>query len=158
MKTNQISSKEMSPAGVGPKILLAMFPVVATGILLQIYKPSFTTFPFWEPETLTNAGWILTIPGIILWTSAVVHFSIAFPKGKLITTGLFSVSRNPIYVSWILFILPGLAGIFNNWFFLLAALIMYIALEIFVREEETQMFIHFGVSYKQYFEKVGRIL
>ena len=158
MKTKQISSKGLSPTGVGPRIVLAMVPFLIAGIFLQTIIPTVTAIPFIEPETSIDAGWILIIPGLIFWICAVVQFSIAFPKGELITTGLYSVSRNPIYVSWILFVLPGLAGIFNNWVFLVAALAMYVALLLFIKEEENQMFAHFGDLYKQYYQKVGRIL
>ena len=158
MKTTQVKSKGLSPTGVGPRIVLTMLPFITSGIILQIYSPTITEISLFTPETLQNAGWILVVPGIILWIYAVVQFSIAFPKGKLITTGLYSISRNPIYVSWILFVLPGLAGILNNWFFLLAALTMYIALLIFIKEEEKQMFVYFGDIYKQYCKRVGRVL
>lgn len=158
MKTKQISSKGLSLTGVGPWLVLTILPFLITGVILQIFVPSVVAIPFFEAETSKNAGWMLIIPGFIFWLSAVVQFSIGFPKGELITTGLYSVSRNPIYTSWILFILPGIAGIFNNWIFLFAALAMYISILLFIKEEENQMLVHFGDLYKEYYQKVGRIL
>ncbi len=158
MKTKLLSPLGLSAAGAGPKIFRRMLPILIAGILVQIFYPAVSAFPYFKAATLKNAGWILLIPGILLWICAVVQFLREFPKGKLITTGVFSLSRNPIYASWIVFILPGLAGICNNWIFLIAALVMYIALVIFIPEEEKSLSEIFGEQYREYTRRVNRVL
>ena len=158
MKTRLISPPGLSATGAGPKIFRSMLPTLILGIVLQLFYPAVTAFPFFKETTLKNAGWILFVPGILFWVISVVQFLRDFPKGKLITTGVYSLSRNPIYASWIVFILPGLAGIFNNWIYLLAAIIMYISLAINIKEEEKALTEIFGDEYLKYAKKVNRVL
>ncbi len=158
MKTKQISPLGLSATGAGPKIFRTMLPVLIIGIVIQILFPVVSAFPFLNATTLKSAGWIWTFPGIFFWIFAVVQFAIKFPKGKLITSGVYSLSRNPIYASWIVFILPGLAGICDNWIFLLAALVMYISLIINIKDEEKALTDTFGDEYIHYSKRVNRVL
>jgi protein-S-isoprenylcysteine O-methyltransferase Ste14 len=96
--------------------------------------------------------------GIVSWVVAIAQFAVYFPKGRLITNGIFSVSRNPIYSSWILLILPGLALVLNNWIFLLAAVVMLVAFLVCISDEEEQMRSHFGADYTDYCKKVRRLI
>ena len=157
MKSKQVSPLGLSAAGVGPRIMLTMLPLLVAGIIIQIVNPLAASIGFLNPHTLKIAGWVLMVPGILIWVCAVIQFAFGFPKGKLITKGAYSLSRNPIYSSWILFILPGIAMVFDNWIFLLAAAAMFVAFEIFIKEEEKQMLEHFGDLYKEYSKKVARI-
>ncbi len=158
MKTKKISPIGLSITGAGPKIMRPMFLILIIGIIVQLFFPAVSKFPFLTESTLKNAGWILAITGLVFWILAIVQFAVGFPKGKLITTGIYSLSRNPIYASWIVFILPGLAGICNNWIFLLASLAMYISLVINIKEEEKSLAETFGKEYDQYVKRVGRVL
>ncbi len=158
MKTKTISPLGLSITGAGPKIMRPMILFLIIGIVVQFLFPSVVSLPLLTESTLKNAGWVLTISGAFFWVWAVVQFTIGFPRGKLITTGVYSLSRNPIYASWIVFILPGLAGICNNWIFFVSAIAMFIALKIYITAEEKQMLEHFGDSYKEYTKKVNRII
>lgn len=158
MSTKTISPRGLSAIGAGPKIMRPMLVVLVLGIVLKKIIPSIVAIPFFDVETLKNAGWILTISGSIFWVWALVQFVINFPKGKLITSGVYALSRNPIYASWILFILPGFAGLFNNWIFLLAALVMYISLMLSIKEEEKALADTFGEEYTDYSKRVNRVL
>jgi len=80
----------------------------------------------------------MLVVGAGIYITSMVQFMMDFPKGKLITRGVYRLSRNPLYSSWILLILPGLALVCNNWFFLLAAFSMYISLIVLIKEEEDQ--------------------
>ncbi len=148
----------LSPTGAGPKIFKPVSLLLFIGILVGSFYPSVSKLPFLETFNLKTTGWIWLIIGCIFWLFAVIQFLTQFPKGKLITTGVYSFSRNPIYASWVIFIFPGLAAICNNWIFLLSAVVMCVAIHIYVKEEENQMLLHFGDLYKVYSEKVNRIL
>ena len=152
MKTKSHSPHKLSATGVGPKIFRSMLPFLLAGIAIQIFYPSVSAFPALKAEVLNTAGWVLLATGLIFWGCSIVQFIMAFPKG------VYSISRNPIYVSWILFILPGLAGIWNNWVFLLAALAMYIALQKFIPAEEKMLEKVFDESYRDYAKKVNRVI
>jgi protein-S-isoprenylcysteine O-methyltransferase Ste14 len=153
-----ISPLGLSATGAGPKIFRIMIPFFIIGIIMQFFFPAVSSFPFFKTTPLTYAGWILLVTGSLFWIWSIIQFLQEFPKGKLITSGVYSLSRNPIYASWIIFILPGLAGIFNNWIFLLTAAIMYIALVIYIQEEEMVLSEIFGEQYQNYAKKVNRVM
>jgi protein-S-isoprenylcysteine O-methyltransferase Ste14 len=148
----------LNPGGVGPKIFRNAMPFLIVGILAGIFFPSVSGFPFYNKAIFRVSGLILMPAGIIIYIIAIIQFMKDFPKGKLITHGVFSYSRNPLYASWILGILPGLALFFNNWFFLLAAISMYISLIFYIKSEEEQLLAAFGNEYAEYKSSVRRVL
>ncbi len=158
MKSKLQSPHNLSATGVGPKIFRSMLPFLLAGIAVGIFLPAYAAFPFRGMELFNIAGGILLGTGILFWFCAIIQFAIGFPKGNLITTGVFSLSRNPIYTGWIVFILPGLAVFCNNWIFLLAALSMYISFRRVIGEEEKILARVFGEHYQAYMKKVNRIL
>ena len=157
MKAKITSPVGLNAAGVGPKIFKWVTLIIIFGILTRIFFPSASTFPSDFLQPLAIAGWFWMTIGIIFWICGVVQFLVGFPKGKLITNGVFSVSRNPIYSAWIIFVLPGLAVICNNWIFLLSAVVMYILLKINIKEEEQNLTVIFGEQYIEYANRVNRL-
>ena len=157
MKKNSISPLGLDPKGVGPRIIGFAMPFIIAGIVLRIWWPAYTYIPMLNNATLRIAGLILVILGAIAWLTAMVQFAIGFSKGVLITNGVFGISRNPIYVSWALFILPGLFLLLNNFWFFLAAVFMLLATLIFLKDEEKVMMETFGKDFESYSQKVGRI-
>lgn len=158
MKAKIKSPVGLKAAGVGPKIFKWVSLLILIAILTGCFFPDISKLPVNLVEPLVPAGWFWLISGIIFWICSVVQFIIGFPKGQLITTGVYSLSRNPIYASWIIFVLPGLAVICNNWIFLLAAVVMYILLTINIKEEENDLTAIFGEKYTDYTNTVNRIL
>jgi protein-S-isoprenylcysteine O-methyltransferase Ste14 len=76
---------------------------------------------------------------------------------KLVTSGIFAVSRNPIYVAFAL-VLIGQFLIFPNWI-----LLVYFgaAVWLFNRQilrEEEYLKKHYGAEYAEYCKKVRRYL
>lgn len=157
MKSKSISPLGLDPKGVGPRIIGFAMPFIIAGIVLRIWWPAYTYTPILNNATLRIAGLILLVLGAVAWLTAMVQFAIGFSKGVLITTGVFGMSRNPIYVSWALFILPGLFLLLNNFWFFLAAVFMLIAILIFLKGEEKVMMETFGKDFERYSQKVGRI-
>lgn len=80
------------------------------------------------------------------------------PANSLQTTGIYSISRNPMYVS-LLFIYTGLSFIFGNWWniLFLPVLIMIIQ-EYVIKREEKYLGRRFGEQYLDYKTKVRRWL
>mgnify|MGYP001817165395 FL=1 len=105
---------EMTIIGQGGKIILFTLPSLIAAILVHIYFPQIAALPesigFIQP-----AGYLLLLPGLILWGAAVIQLMTGFSNGKLVTTGAYSVVRNPIYSSVTFFILPGLALMTLTW-------------------------------------------
>ena len=139
----------MSPFGVGPLIYMFGFPFVFYGLC----------YPFQQEPTLLSltAGFLLVMSGIGIFIKTMFLLVKHFNEGKLATTGAFRLSRNPLYSCWILLIIPGLAVFFLNWWILMGSVLMYVALNMFIKREETILERTFGQEYLDYKKKVGRL-
>jgi protein-S-isoprenylcysteine O-methyltransferase Ste14 len=76
---------------------------------------------------------------------------------KLVTTGIFAFSRNPIYLAFG-FVLLGQFLVFSNWILLVY---MVAAIWLFHRQvsrEETYLRNHYGKQYSEYCDRVRRYL
>jgi protein-S-isoprenylcysteine O-methyltransferase Ste14 len=157
MKHKLQSTNGLNAAGVGPKLFLFAMPGLLAGIILGIYGQSYSQWAKYTTPFLVYGGLVLLVIGIIVYVFALIQFLKQFRKGVLITTGVYAMSRNPIYASWILFILPGISLMCNNWAFFLAAVCMYIGLNILIEKEEKQLLQVFGQQYEHYKMNVGRV-
>ena len=157
MKVNFKSPHGMDPKGKGPTIVRYSLPFLLTGIILSIWFPELAKFSSQIFVTQIVIGIILLFIGSVFYITALVQFIKGFPKGKLITNGVYRLSRNPIYSAWIIFIFPGLALTFNNWLFAVASISMYVALLQFIHFEEENLKQIFKQEYSNYSAKVGRL-
>ena len=91
--------------------------------------PSVSTQVFFHSELISWVGVFLCFAGLVLLLLSLVSFGKSFRVGidtdrpdKLVTTGVFAISRNPIYVAFGL-VLLGQFLVFPNWI-----LLVYLAL------------------------------
>lgn len=157
MKLNFKSPHGMDPKGKGPAIIRYSLPFLLAGIILSIWFPECAKFTSQISVIQFVIGIMLLVLGSVFYITAMVQFIKGFPKGTLITSTAYRLSRNPIYSAWIVFIFPGLALICNNWLFAVAAFSMYVALLHFIRFEEENLKQVFGQEYSNYSAKVGRL-
>ncbi len=157
MKQYLISSSGLDARGVGPRIMLRTFPFLLAAVATELSQASFIRLTFIQHPIVQSSGFILLAAGLAFFLASLIQFSRNFPKGQLICTGMYAYSRNPIYASWILFILPSLWLFLNNWLFLLSAVVMCVSTIILVKEEEASLLEVFGDQYERYKGKVGRI-
>ena len=115
----------------------------------------------------SGLGWlgvILCLVGLLLLAWSLLSFGQSFRVGidtehpdKLVTSGAFAFSRNPIYTAFA-FILLGEFLIFPNW---VPLLYLVAAVWLFHRQvlrEEEYMKEHYGADYAEYCRKVRRYL
>jgi protein-S-isoprenylcysteine O-methyltransferase Ste14 len=155
MKNFFKSASGMDARGVGPRIMLLTLPFILVAVVCEVFDPSFARIGFASGYFLSLAGWFWMGTGLTAFIITMAQFIINFPKGELITTGMYAFSRNPIYSSWTVFVLPGLGLILSNWLFFLSALAMGLATVILVKEEERQLSECFGQQYTDYKKRVG---
>lgn len=80
------------------------------------------------------------------------------PARSLVTTGIYSVSRNPMYLSLLLMYL-GLAFLVGNWWTLILAPILALIVNYYIiRREERYLERTFGMEYTDYKHRVRRWL
>ena len=147
----------MTLIGQGGKIILFTLPSLIAAILVHAYWPKAAALPEWL-SFIKPAGYVLLLPGLILWGTAVVQLLTGFSKGKLVTTGAYGVVRNPIYSSVTFFVLPAVALMSLTWAYLVPAIFLYAGVMIFIGTEEKQLTQAFGKAYEEYTARVDRLV
>lgn len=147
----------MNIIGQGGKIILFTLPALIAAILVHNLLPEIAALPG-ALSFLRPVGYILLIPGLILWGSAVSQLLIGFPQGKLVTSGAYGVVRNPIYSSVTFFVLPAVALMTLTWVYFVAAIFLYTGVMIFIGVEEKQLTQVFGKQYENYLARVDRLV
>jgi protein-S-isoprenylcysteine O-methyltransferase Ste14 len=124
--------------------------------------PTVSSQVFFESDLIAWVGVGLCLAGLLLFLWSLVSFGRSFRVGidtdhpdKLVTTGVFAVSRNPLYVAiWI--VLLGQFLVFPNWI-----LLIYLgaAAWLFHRQvvrEEAYLRRRYGSEYSDYASRVRR--
>jgi protein-S-isoprenylcysteine O-methyltransferase Ste14 len=145
-----------------PFVLAIAYTVLASTFGLPIWDALVR--PFWSSDI---PGWIgvalstVAIAGFIL---TLINFGDSFRVGidadkpdKLITNGMFAISRNPVYVCFLLFF-TGLLLIHCNIVITASVLLFALAIHRQVLREERFLDDHYGEEYHMYRKKVRRYL
>jgi len=147
----------MNIVGQGGKIILFTLPSLIAAIWVHTYFPQIVALPeiihFIKP-----VGFVLLVPGLLLWGLAVIQLMAGFSKGRLVTTGAYSVARNPIYSSATFFILPAVALLTLTWVYFIVSVFLYAGVMIFIGEEEQQLTKAYGKEYEDYLVRVDRLV
>lgn len=124
--------------------------------------PLVSTQKLFHSAVISWAGMFFSLAGLLLFLWSLVSFGQSFRVGidtdqpnELVTTGVFSYSRNPIYVAFA-FVLLGQFLIFTNWILLLY---FGAAVWLFHRQvlrEEAFLKKHYGTGYSEYCSRVKR--
>lgn len=132
------------------------------GIGLQFLVPF--SFPQEFPkQILVLTGIILIIAGVSVIVSARREFSRfgqptdpGHPTSKIIKTGVFLISRNPLYLGCVM-VLLGISLTANIFWILIFLLISIIFCHyVLILPEEKYLADKFGQEYKEYLASVGR--
>ncbi len=147
-----------------PFAILFLYEIVAETFTLPLPFASVLNLTFFSSTITATIGIILCALALVGILLCLISFGKSFRIGidrdtpdKLVTTGMFSVSRNPIYVSFLTFFL----GIFLSYpnaiftFFLLAA---FASIHRQILREEDFLKKHYGNEYTEYCKKVRRYL
>ncbi len=138
-------------------------PILAA-IILQLVVP--LSFPYGSlAPVVILIGVVLILAGILLIVRARREFAQhgqrtdpGFPTSKIITTGVFSISRNPLYLGGVC-TLAGIALVFNlPWFFVLLLPALIACHYILIAPEERYLAAKFGEEYRTYASSVHRWL
>ena len=147
----------MSIVGQGGKIILFMLLSLIAAIWVHANLPQLAALPE-SISFIKPLGYFLLLPGLILWGTAVIQLIMGFSKGKLVTTGAYSVARNPIYSSATFFILPAVALLTLTWVYFVVSVFLYVGVMLFIGVEEKQLTEAFGKEYEDYMARVDRLI
>lgn len=80
------------------------------------------------------------------------------PATTIVTGGIFRVTRNPMYLGFVLIAFGAGIG-FNSWWLLAAAILLWLSLDLLViRPEERYLRSRFGAEYESYAARTRRWL
>lgn len=144
-----------------------LIPPVALFYFYTVFAAAFhwplvSSQRFYHSEIGAWIGVGLCFAGVLVLLASLVSFGRSFRVGidvdhpdKLVTTGVFAISRNPIYVGFTVMLI-GQFLVFPNWI-PLAYLAAGVALfHRQVLREESFMRNHYGQQYAQYCARVRR--
>ena len=146
-----------------------LIPPVALFYFYTVFAAAFgwplvSTQRFFESYTTAWLGVGLGFCGLLVLIASLVSFGNSFRVGidvdrpdKLITTGIFAVSRNPIYVGFAL-VLIGQFLVFPNWVPLAYLVGGCLLFHRQVVREEAFLRRNYGQEYEQYCARVRRYL
>jgi protein-S-isoprenylcysteine O-methyltransferase Ste14 len=126
--------------------------------------PSVGQPAFFESQIVAWLGVALCWAGLLVIAWSLVSFGRSFRVGidtehpdKLVTTGVFAFSRNPLYVAFA-FMLLGEFLVFPNWIFLLYVVAGAWLFHRQVLREEAFLKRAYGKEYEDYCRRVRRYL
>jgi protein-S-isoprenylcysteine O-methyltransferase Ste14 len=129
-------------------------------IINAVFLPMIVSFiyavflPLRLSTTWLYCGLVIYLFGVAFSILAVLNFATG-PKGKVITKGLYIVSRNPMYIGLILMQI-GLGIMCSSWLYLLLTLVLLILLNENLSAEERYCLHRYGDSYREYRDKTPR--
>jgi protein-S-isoprenylcysteine O-methyltransferase Ste14 len=146
---------------IPPPLIYAAFFIAA--IFLQRAFPITNSFFHSEPSKIIGVTFILinlffSFPALrqffISRNTIITHK----PANSLQSSGVYSLSRNPMYLSLVLLYL-GLTFILGNWWnFIVLPILIWIVQEYIIKHEEKYLERRFGQDFNQYKSRVRRWL
>jgi protein-S-isoprenylcysteine O-methyltransferase Ste14 len=144
----------MSRWGVGPIFALISFVYIALlEILIKLFRLNLQ-MDFVPHSVLIIIGICLILIGVPFFAIALISVHRAYNANKLITSGIFSLCRNPVYAAWIVFFVPGIMLIRANWYGMTIPIFMYVILRLIIKKEEDYLVSVFGDEYIKYKKRV----
>ena len=143
---------------------ISMIELIVVGI--YAFKNDWNQYllPFWylENKILAIIGWSLLILSLIVVWIAQTHMANSWRIGidkenrsELVTSGFFSISRNPIFLG-IMIANVGLFLVLPNASTLLIISLSTLSINTQIRLEEDFLMSEFGTDYEDYCKKVRR--
>jgi len=171
-------SRNVNPIAIGggkKGVVLAVELISVAGlmvwiveVLLYAFHSNFRLFPSPLDRQLVSLqsvkliGVALVSLGLAIFAMAYVSFGDSWRvgcdlknPGELVTTGIFSISRNPIYLSLDLWFI-GIFLINGTLIFLIFAALAVAAMHWQIRQEEAFLSNLYGQPYRDYCARAGR--
>ena len=147
----------MSIFGIGP---LLVFITVLYSIFVNLISDRFIGFrvDFLHDTFIFLIAAFLIIIGLIFFIISVITLLKGFPTGQLMKKGIYAYSRNPLYSSFICFLVPGIVLLSKNLLFFSIPFFMYVVFSLLIKKEEKYLEKTFGKEYIEYKASVGLLL
>jgi protein-S-isoprenylcysteine O-methyltransferase Ste14 len=154
IEINCRQEEEMKIAGVAPQIAIPTFLYMLITIIIdQLTRPLFQMTQRNDSNFLI-IGILLILFGVLIVVTIGKKLLKSFHENILMTEGLYKIFRNPMYVSYLIFIIPGIGLVFNSWLVFTAIIINFILFQIYIKKEYRYLEEKYGEQYKLYLKKV----
>ena len=147
---NNSDNKKLTFWGASPIIFIITISYTIPIIIINHFLQPIFEINFIPYKILMAVAIILLCIGIPLYMTTLMILKAAYKKQELITNGIFSTCRNPLFAEVIFLLLPGIILFFNSWLLLTIPCFMYFIFKIFIRREEYLMEKEFGQVYVKY--------
>lgn len=158
-----VSKRKKEAKTIVSSVLLVLFFILFFAELLfqslkiqHSFLPELFAHKIHHSDVLSTFGAVLVICSILLVIYTLKSFktSLRFGldsenRGELVTTGIFTYSRNPFFVS-ILLHFTGIAFVFPSVFFAGITVFSYVSIHFFILKEEKFMHDNYGEEYDEY--------
>lgn len=155
-----MKNKHLPLYGIGP-IYVGIILIMTILFSILSYKRIIPYFQFNILKILfIIIGILLIILGIYIWYQGAIKSKLDdnIIKNKLVTTGIYSYTRNPLYTAFI-FIFAGILFIMNNLYLLVLPIIYWLLLTILmINTEEKWLKELYGKEYIDYCKRVNRCI
>jgi protein-S-isoprenylcysteine O-methyltransferase Ste14 len=145
-----------------PLVLAIVYAICSNAFGLPIWKPLVT--PFWETHIPGVAGIAFCFIAVIGIAASLISFGKSFRVGidenkpdRLVTSGAFALSRNPIYLCFDAFFF-GQFLVHRNIIITIAIICFALAIHRQILREERFLASHYGDEFLEYRKKVRRYL
>ncbi len=144
-------------AGIGHILAFIIIPVSIGAIVITLINPH--TFDIPIPRIIGLCiGTFLTIVWINFYSYTMRYIFKQIRNHKLATTGPYALCQHPLYASFIFFLIPGAAFLFNSWFLFVPAVIMLILFKVLINIEYKMLEEEYGEEWKEYHRNTPEIL
>ena len=136
--------------GASPIIFIITISYTILVIIANHFLKPVFEINFIPNEILRTLAIFLLCLGIPLYITTLKVLKKAYKRQELITNGIYSVCRNPLFAVVIFLLLPGITLFLNSWVLLTIPCFMYFMFKIFINKEEHLMEKEFGQDYIKY--------
>lgn len=158
IRTNQMGRGDKPSGTLAVERMLSVFSVVIIGVELWSVWSGDSFLPVW----CRWAGLALTALGVAFFTAAVLQMRDSWRAGiasgektELVTSGIYSISRNPAFVGFDLTYI-GLLLCFANWLHLVVVVCTVVIFHLQILQEERFLLSRKDINYDDYYHRVRR--
>jgi protein-S-isoprenylcysteine O-methyltransferase Ste14 len=148
----------MNVLGIGPQLLAAGGIPLAVILRLQSARKIAVRMPPPFRQVFKVVGIAMCTVGAFFWITGGLKVEKAFREHRLETSGVFRLSRNPLYAAFIVFIIPGASLVSNNLLVLAASPAMFAVFKLRIGKEEEYLLREFGDDFLEYEREVPQLV
>ena len=155
MKSKQ---NKMTELGIAPRLALISFLYFFVVLIINRIYPDMSLLPQKFSLFYTIVGLIIFFLGFIMYVIGAKVIRSAYREERLVTYGIFSIVRNPMYSGILIFVFIGIAFLLGYWLMFSVPVVAYIAFKLLIKKEEDYLEEKFGQDYIDYKLEVNAII